>query len=267
MTLATRLARRHHAARDDTIVLEGKWLKAGDRRVHAQVSRPAGRRQCVLLVPGDILTPALDQPLAVRLARDFHVLAPDLPSRYHPGHGPLAPATVADSARTLAAIIDDAGIEPPVVVGTGFGCHVVAALAATRPDAVRAAVLQAPMPDPALRRAPALLRRSLRCMRHEPLTPYLVAVLELGVHGLRRAAETLARLCDRGLEETLRAVPVPTLVVRGACDRLVSRGWAMDLASRLPRGWLQEIPGAPHAMGYAAPDALAAAVHEFAHQL
>jgi pimeloyl-ACP methyl ester carboxylesterase len=41
-------------------------------------------------------------------------------------------------------------------------------------------------------------------------------------------------------------IPVPTLVVEGACDKLLPRGWAAETAKQIPRGRSAVIERAGH---------------------
>jgi pimeloyl-ACP methyl ester carboxylesterase len=45
--------------------------------------------------------------------------------------------------------------------------------------------------------------------------------------------------------------------------RIVPRGWADEVIAALPNGRLAEVPDAPHAVNYAAPDALTRLTLEF----
>ncbi|MBI3213586.1 MAG: alpha/beta hydrolase [Mycobacterium sp.] len=83
------------------------------------------------------------QTLATRHLPDVTVLAPDLL-----GHGRsswAAPWTIDANVAALADLLDtDVGCEPVVVVGHSFGGAIAMALAAARPDLVRALVLLDP---------------------------------------------------------------------------------------------------------------------------
>ena len=67
-----------------------------------------------------------------------------------------------------------------------------------------------------------------------------------------------------GVAAALRNVPVPTLVVRGEHSDVLSREGAGQVMDLLPWGELRVIPGASHDLGVQQPEAVAAAVLEFA---
>jgi pimeloyl-ACP methyl ester carboxylesterase len=89
--------------------------------------------------------------VAPRLARDWHVLAPDLR-----GHGRSAWRPryhLVDYAGDIARLVDHEVGEPGVVIGHSLGGHVAVAMAAHRPDVVRALVVgDAPLLLDSLRR-------------------------------------------------------------------------------------------------------------------
>ncbi len=56
---------------------------------------------------------------------------------------------------------------------------------------------------------------------------------------------------------------VPTLVVRGSRDRIVSQSWAEEVAGLLPLGRLVVIPGAAHTANYGWPLQFAREIQAF----
>jgi pimeloyl-ACP methyl ester carboxylesterase len=61
----------------------------------------------------------------------------------------------------------------------------------------------------------------------------------------------------------LRAIPVPTLVLRGAESHVLERAVAERMARELPHGRLQEIPRAVHTLHEDNPEAVLAALEAF----
>ena len=62
---------------------------------------------------------------------------------------------------------------------------------------------------------------------------------------------------------TLRAIPAPTLVLRGEDSPILDRDVAERMAKELPRGRFLEIPRAVHTLHEDNPDAVLAALREF----
>ena len=149
---------------------------------------------------------------------------------------------------------------PAVVVGNSMGCQYGVELAARRPDLVEALVLVGPTVDPRARNMPRQLGRLVADAWYEPLR--LVAIvatdyLTLGpLDTLRQARHALAHR----LEELLPEVAAPTLVVRGAHDRLCGADWAREVASLLPDAGLLTVSGAAHAAHFSHPAEVAAAI-------
>jgi pimeloyl-ACP methyl ester carboxylesterase len=90
-----------------------------------------------------------------------------------------------------------------------------------------------------------------------------VIALDYLVFGPRRLLATSRHALADPLEEKLPHVRAPTLVVRGARDKIVSQRWAEEVAAGLPRGRLTVVPGKAHAVNYNAPAELARLVREF----
>jgi 2-hydroxy-6-oxonona-2,4-dienedioate hydrolase len=84
-----------------------------------------------------------------------------------------------------------------------------------------------------------------------------------GRAGLGRVLRTTRdALADRP-EDLLGRIEVPTLVLRGSRDPLVSDRWAEQVAAGVPDGRCVRLPGARHAMTYEDAPAVAAAVQRF----
>jgi len=170
--------------------------------------------------------------------------------------GPVgSPAELAD--RLQAAL----GPGPVVLVGHSQGCQVVAAVAERDPR-VTAVLLLGPTTDPRLRRPAALAGRWLRTALGEP---WWQAPLVLGQWlrtGPRAMAALWRRLSPDRIDERLRRVDVPVVVVRGSRDALCPHGWAAHLAGCTARGRLVELPGAGHMTPHTRPEELAALVRE-----
>jgi pimeloyl-ACP methyl ester carboxylesterase len=66
-------------------------------------------------------------------------------------------------------------------------------------------------------------------------------------------------LRDR-IEDSVAALRIPLLVLRGSDDRLTTRAWARDLAAAAPSGRFLELPGA-HTFPWAHPQAWSEPVH------
>ena len=241
--------------------LEGRYVRAGGWRAHARVSERAAGVP-VVLVHGLVISSLYMVPTARRLAPFHPVYAPDLP-----GFGltdkPRRVLSVPEHAAWLAEWMDAMRLPRAVLVGNSFGCQVIAHLAARHPGLVSAAVLAGPTIDPHARNAPRQIGRWLVDWTLERPSLAPAHVRDYWHAGIPRALATFRlSLADR-IEEQLPRVQAPTLVVRGARDRIVPGRWAREAAALLPRGRYAEVPGGPHCVNYTTPDRFVRLIRPF----
>lgn len=222
-----------------------------------------------------------DQSAALRRAGHL-VLAPDL--RGH-GRTPLGTAepsldVVADD---LASLLDRRGIDSTVLVGTSMGGYVAQAflrrhpgrtsglaLLGTRATADDGATVTARLAfadqvcDPALRPAllaaakPRLVGATSRDRRPDVLTRVSEMVDGVSAAGVAWAQRAIAARPDS--LELLSSITVPSTVVAGTEDELVSVDEAELMASVLPHGRVVLVPDAGHLAPIEAPEAVTAAI-------
>ncbi|MGY5882657.1 alpha/beta fold hydrolase [Modestobacter lacusdianchii] len=161
--------------------------------------------------------------------------------------------TVAELADRLTAAL---GPGPVVLAGHSQSCQVVVAVAERDPRVV-GVLLLGPTTDPRLRRVRVLAGRWLRTALCEQ---WWQAPLIVG-QWLRTGPPAMTRLWRRAspdrIDERLRRVAVPVLVVRGARDALCGHDWAAHLVACAPRGRLVELAGAAHMLPMTRPDDVA----------
>jgi pimeloyl-ACP methyl ester carboxylesterase len=216
----------------------------------------------LVMVHGLVVSGRYLVPTARRLGERIAVLVPDLPGF---GGSPRRAG-----ALSLAGMVDALAewavarrLPPAVFLGHSFGCHVVARLAAQRPEMVERIVLVGPTGDPEAR---TILHHGLRLARdmvHEPPGLWAIIARDFLRAGPLRAWRVARAMVRDPLEGSLTEIGAPALVVRGGTDPICPRRWAAQVAARLPRGRMVEVPGAPHALNFGAPDALAAEVWTF----
>nr|WP_243850983.1 alpha/beta hydrolase [Modestobacter marinus] len=162
--------------------------------------------------------------------------------------GPLAELT----DQLLAAL----GPGRCVLVAHSQSCQVVAA-AAARDARVAGLLLLGPTTDPRMRRLPVLAGRWLRTAVREQWWQVPVIVAQWLRTGPRDMTALWRRTAPDPIDQRLRRVDVPVLVVRGTRDALCPAGWAGHLARSAPRGRLVELPGAAHMTPQTRPDDVA----------
>jgi pimeloyl-ACP methyl ester carboxylesterase len=207
-------------------------------------------------VPQIVLVPGLglDGRSSARLRRRIRGAVVILP-----GMGLRRPVGTLDSlTEQLRAAL---GTGPVVLVGHSQSCQVAAA-AAERDTRVVGLLLLGPTTDPRMRRAAVLAGRWVRTAVREPWwqVPLILAQwLRTGP----RAMRTLWRqTAGDPIDERLRRVGVPVVVVRGDRDALCPRDWAAYLAACAPQGRLVELPEAAHMTPQTRPDDVAELVRE-----
>jgi 2-hydroxy-6-oxonona-2,4-dienedioate hydrolase len=236
--------------------LRGRYRIVGGTRTYERSAAAPGAPRVVLLhgvgVSGRYLLPT-----AGRLAARCSVHVPDLPGFGRSDPLPGRP-TIGGLAAALEAWLDAAGLEEvDALVANSFGCQVALVFAAARPERVRRLVLTGPTVDSGARSLPRQVARLALDAVREPLPLIALQAYDYAVHVGKSGGAALAAMLRDAPEVTAARVQAPVLVVRGGRDLIVPRRWAEELAAALPRGRLVEIPGAPHAVNYTAPDALA----------
>ncbi|MFI2200408.1 alpha/beta fold hydrolase [Streptomyces sp. NPDC020192] len=227
--------------------------------------REAGRGPPVVCVHGAGISSREFRPLLEALGPHLDAWSVDLPG-FGAGRGPKRPLGLRALADALAEWLTAAGLEQVVLLGCSFGCQIAVDLAARFPERVTALVLVGPTVDPAAR---GFLRQALRWARNAPQERASMAPLNLADYrnaGPRRLVGVFAESLSDRVEDKLPHVCAPTLVVRGARDRLVPQEWAEEVTRLLPAGRLAVVPESGHMVPYRRPRALAALVRYFLAQ-
>jgi pimeloyl-ACP methyl ester carboxylesterase len=217
---------------------------------------PAQGRGPVLVVPG-LCVSAYLRPLCDRLAaaglRSWLVDPPGWPHSAPPAAEPL---DLAEVAAAVVGWLERRDLREVVVVGQSVGAQLGAHVAALAPDRVRGLVLQGPTFDPSARTPARAMWRLARDAPRERPSLFLSEAPEWLKVGLRRVRHTLGlALADR-LEDTLRLVRCPVLLLVGEHDTFWVPGWADELGVGPP----VHLPGLPHSSPYADPDGVARVV-------
>jgi pimeloyl-ACP methyl ester carboxylesterase len=226
-----------------------------------------------------------------RLAGRWRMVAVDRPGNGHSTRGPDTPADLRTQADALAALIDELGLERPLVVGHSLGGALALALALDHPQRVGGLALVAPLThtqdavppvfegltirSPFWRRLvawtiaiPASIRNSRAALEQvfgpDPV-PHDFATRGGGLLGLRpgaflAASADLQALPDRLPEQQARYgdLQVPVSILYGKDDRILD--WlahGQALADKVQGARLELVPGG-HMLPVTHPDVTAA---------
>jgi pimeloyl-ACP methyl ester carboxylesterase len=232
----------------------------------------------VVLLHGAFDSAVTWEAWAPRLARDFRVLAPDLPAHGLTGWTPTDDYGMARQAETVRALLDHLGIARAHVAGNSMGGNVAWRLALAHPERVDRLVLAdaggypemgsvvPPPANPVLRflyrwgnPAPMVRANTRRAVAD----PALVTdtLVERFVTMLRRDRTRDAqerRLQQRASErqpvDRLHEIAAPTLILWGDQDRLLPVAFAARFDADIPDSRAIVYPGIGHLPQLEAPE-------------
>jgi len=236
-------------------------LTVDGRRVHVTALGSAAGRP-MLLVHGLGGCWRTWLPTLPRLATTRRVLAADLPG-FGRSQMPVAPISIAGYANALERVCDLFELEAPAIAGHGLGAVVAAELAVRHPERVgalalidpswpRVGELQATAAKLALTLTNRLVARPrakhlalAAAIRHPSrIAPDLLAQLGAGL----RAPGAQAALAALLEHETARLheIAIPTLIVRGANDRLAPAVDSERLGAEIARAQRETLTDCGH---------------------
>ncbi|HXH84307.1 MAG TPA: alpha/beta hydrolase [Candidatus Tectomicrobia bacterium] len=258
-----------------------RHVEAGGLRLHVLDWGGAGRTPLLLLHGFTGHAHAWDT-LSIALQPHFHVHALD-----QRGHGDSDPAEVYGAVAAfddIAAVLDRLGLAPAILVGLSMGGRNAMYFAAKRPEAVRRLVVvdigpeispraSAPAPGPPEPETWESIEQAARHLYRANPRPGIHYYRWVVSHSLRERDGALAwkwhpsvksrRGPDLDWWSIVRAIPCPTLVLRGQHSHVLDRDVAERMAAALPDGRLVEIPDAVHTLHEDNPEAVLAALRAF----
>jgi pimeloyl-ACP methyl ester carboxylesterase len=202
------------------------------------------------------------------------------------------PYTRRTSARITLELLDHLGIDAAVLVGSSAGGTAALETYALAPERVRALVLLSPAITGDVGPPPAF-RPLLRNPQVQRLGPAIVERFagEITLERIARSWHDPTRATDEDLDaytrplrverwqhgfldlfgaepppnltELLPRITVPTMVVSGASDRVISASWNRHTAAAIPGARYEVIPDCGHTPQEECPDALLALVRDF----
>jgi 2-hydroxy-6-oxonona-2,4-dienedioate hydrolase len=243
------------------------WRWVGGVRTHARVSRvrPVHKAPPVVMVHGLGLSGRYMLPVAHAMAHDYRIFLPDFPG-FGDSDEPSETLDTGGLADSLAAWLEEARLEPAVLLGNSFGCQVAIDVAARFPDLIQALVLQGPTTPPDERHWWVQFRRWRQNTPYNRPGLSQVAGEDYRKAGYRRIIHTFQfSLRDRP-EDKLAHIDKPALIVRGEFDPICREEWATEVAQALPQGHLVILPHVAHTLVWDAPAELGSLAADFIRQ-
>lgn len=274
-----------------------RFVDAGRLRWHLQVMGPdRADAPVALLLHGTGAATHSWRDLIPILAKDFRVVAPDLP-----GHGfttgrPAGGLTMSAMARSVAALMATIDVEPRIIVGHSAGAAIAARMAidgAAQPAAL-VGLNPALMPFPGL--AAKLFPTLARMLFVNPFAPHIFAGIarQSGEAGRFLARSTGSRIDAAGaafygrlfatpghcagaitmmanwdLDALARDLPrlaLPVLLVHGEGDAAIPTDSVRAAAALIPGAAVDLLPGLGHLAHEEAPADVAARIVDFARR-
>jgi pimeloyl-ACP methyl ester carboxylesterase len=201
-------------------------------------------------------------PTASRLATAYATYVPDLPG-FGRSQRPPHPLTIDQLGEAVVRFMDQQGIERAVLLGNSLGCPIIASILDEHMDRVEAIVFVSPAGGlynlPIYRGVAQMALAGLR----EPPRMFPIALADYAHYGLMPSINLLDSMLHYPTLRRLRELVVPTLVVIGSRDPLVSERVVTQRAIELPFVTAAVIDGAAHAINFSHPDQLANVVRCF----
>ena len=242
----------------------------------------AGTGPPLVFVHGAAADSRMWQPQLEALADEFTVVAWDEPGAGRSSDVPTS-FSLADYARSLAAVVEALGLGPAHVVGLSWGGTVALELYRNRPELVASLVLadtyagwkgSLPAEEVEARVAGLQYLLSLPADEFNPQLPGLFAgdppaefipLLEAIAGDTRKESmgTALMVMAEADQRDLLPQITVPTLLIWGELDARSPLSVAHQFDEAIPDAELVVIPGAGHVSNLERPEEFTRAVREF----
>ncbi len=220
------------------------WITVDGFRIHERLRAAPPDTLPVVLLHGLAVSHRYLMPTAHALSDRHPVHVPDLPG-FGLSDKPRHALDVREHTGVVAAWLAARGLDRVCVVGHSFGAEIAAALARQRPDLVAALVLGGPTADPVARSRRGLIGRWSADLMVED--PRQARILARDVRDAKpwRVFATLGHSVRNEVEDDLRNVTAPTLVLTGAWDTVAPPRWRHEVAA-LTGGTTVTVDGSGH---------------------
>ncbi|MFJ6678583.1 alpha/beta fold hydrolase [Microbacterium sp. NPDC091382] len=230
--------REPHGAIADDVAVDGRVFRVVR-------SGPAAATRTFLLVHGIGMSHRYLRRMHTELAREDAVVSIDLP-----GFGgtpkPGQDLDVPGMAELIAGLLDRLGLQDVTAVGHSMGSQWVVEVALQRPDLITHTIAMGPVADDRHRTAFAQARAlAVDMFGESPRANWLVLTDYLRC-GIPWYSRQLRHMLAYPLDERVRSLSQPLLVLRGARDPVAGGPWCRRLAAAAPDAAVAEIPRGFH---------------------
>lgn len=201
-------------------------------------------------------------PTARRLAAAHATWVPDLPG-FGRSHDPPTPLDIDALADVIARFMDQQHIGRATLLGNSLGCAITGAFLERHPDRIDRAILVSPAGGPYNLPIVRGIAQLLLAGTREPLGLAPIAVADYLRFGVRKSWHLARSMIDYPLARRISECTLPTLVVLGDRDPLVSEARVKVRADALPHVTGVTIEGAAHAIDYSHPQQLASVIEDW----
>jgi pimeloyl-ACP methyl ester carboxylesterase len=243
--------------------LREHWTTIDGQRIFARVSTlPAGNAGTPLvLVHGLGVSSRYMVPLARELAPFYPTFALDLPGFGRSPRTRRVPG-IRELAGWLHRWMEAMQLVRPVFIANSMGAQIVVELAGLAPNSLCGAILLGPTMDPSggvFGQVGRLLMNAFR----EPFRLVPLLAFDYLRNGPIRTIFTFREAVRHRMLERMPLLHVPTLILRGERDPIVSDWFVRELARRMPLAQVDTVAGAGHALNYNSPSEIARRVYRF----
>jgi pimeloyl-ACP methyl ester carboxylesterase len=245
----------------DLLTLKHDWATVDGLRLLYRMSAlpaPAGA-PTMIHVHGFAISGRYLLPTAARLAPFYPTYVPDLPG-FGRSERPPRPLGIRELAGALARFMDQVGVERAVLLGNSLGCPIIGDFLDMHPDRIDAVIFCSPAGGlhnrPFVKGIAQLALDGLR----EPLGMAPIALSDYAHYGILPTLNLFRSLIHYPTLERVAELRLPTLVVFGSRDPLVSEKLIRQRGTELPHVTAVALDGAAHAINFSHPDQLAGVI-------
>lgn len=242
--------------------LKRNWVKIKNLCIYSEICVDKKNKTSVVLVHGLSVSSRYMRPTAKLLAQHYNVYAPDLPG-FGKSDDPAHVLSLPELSDLLAIWMKKMKIKKAVFLGNSLGCQIIIDIAIRHPSLISHAVLVGPTVDQYAKNFLEQFYRLTLDIFFEPISYYPILIKLYAQAGIRRTIKTFHYALKQNEVNDVKKIKVPTLILRGARDPIVSQKWVVKLNNLIPKSKLVVIPKAGHALNFNSPERLVSAIRTF----